>query len=852
MSFSNTSVLISQQVPEFIREEYPLFVDFIKAYYEFLEQEQFDGVTGVSLKNNLTTQLKDIRNVVDVDKSLDQFEDSFLNTFLSLVPKDTQVNKEFLVKNILPLYLSKGIDDSFKLLFKFLFDEEVEINLPKDNILRVSDGKWIIDNSLKIERDVRSVYTGNGSQKEFFLAQSIGFGEASVYINGILKQENVDYEIRKESKKIIFSTAPTNNSIIKIVYTNFDYSLFTNRKIIGVTTGASALVERAVEKIITDNLNFGLPYELFINSKTLSGTFINGEEIRTDIVDSNGNLITITADTFSILTSINVIDGGRSYNVGDPVLVLGGGPTEVAAAEVERVEDFDISRIVVDYGGAGFKNTESTYSGEYLGSTTIAGYIDGINTSHFTANSYTVLGVDQIEGYSNVTIDAADYGMTSALSENVTTRIVDALSKTIVTNLGPITNAFVIFSTKLADQGTVDAIQGALYEAGNTVYDIKAFKSIGRIDVISGGSNYKVGDEIIFTAQTGSFLIGTGAAAAVKKVGPSGEILLVDVQPPRVMGTVNIVNNSINISGTGTDFTAELQIGDKIVIRSQERYINSISSQVDATVNVAFSFDDGTTFANNYKMGSFAQGLVGGTNYSQELLPNVSVVSTAGVGGIIGITSLMSDGEVLRGVLDVLAGRILSIKLTSGGSGYQFIPKVDLSQIGDGKAVAEATLGSTLSTLPGRWTTTDSIISNSERRLQGSNYYFDFSYVTSSLVSFSKYKNILKDLLHPAGFVNYAVYTLIKETKDKESTVSFYSNTRTISGVVSTTNNSIYIIGTGTKFNIANQTGILTIGSNVAVNGQIRTISSFISNTSMTVSSAFTTNSNSQTLIIMT
>ena len=591
---------------------------------------------------------------------------------------------------------------------------------------------------------------------------------------------------------------------------------------------------------------------MFINSKTLSGLFINGEEVRTDVVDSNGNLITLIADTFSILTSINVIDGGRSYNVGDPILVLGGAPTEVAAAEVERVEDFDISRIVVDYGGVGFKNTESVYSGDYLGQTTIAGYIDGINTSHFTANSYTVLGVDQIQGYSNVTIDAADYGMTSPISENITTRIIDAVSKTIVTNLGPITNAFVIFSTKLADQGTVDATQGALYEAGNTVYDIKSFKSIGRIDVFSGGSNYKVGDEVIFTAQTGSFLMGTGAAAAVKQVGPSGEILFIEVQPPRLMGTASVINNSINISGTGTNFTDELQIGDKIVIRSQERYINSITSQVDATVNVAFSFNDGTTYANNYKVGSFSQGLVGGTNYSQELLPNVSVTSTAGIGAAIGVTSLMSDGEVLRGVLDVLAGRILSIKLTSGGSGYQFIPKVDLSQIGDGKAIAEATLGSPFATLPGRWTSTDSIISNSERRIQGSNYYFDFSYVTSSLVSFSKYKNILKDLLHPAGFVNYAVYTLIKETKDKETSVSSYSGSNTISGVVNTTNNSIYIIGTGTRFNIANSRSILTIGSNVAVNGQIRTVNNIISNTSISVSSPFTMNSNSQTLIIMT
>ena len=40
MSFANTSILINRQVPEFVREEYPLFITFLEAYYEFLEQKQ--------------------------------------------------------------------------------------------------------------------------------------------------------------------------------------------------------------------------------------------------------------------------------------------------------------------------------------------------------------------------------------------------------------------------------------------------------------------------------------------------------------------------------------------------------------------------------------------------------------------------------------------------------------------------------------------------------------------------------------------------------------------------------------------------------------------------------------------
>ena len=40
MSDKLTSLLVNHQVPEFVREEYPLFISFLEAYYEYLEQKQ--------------------------------------------------------------------------------------------------------------------------------------------------------------------------------------------------------------------------------------------------------------------------------------------------------------------------------------------------------------------------------------------------------------------------------------------------------------------------------------------------------------------------------------------------------------------------------------------------------------------------------------------------------------------------------------------------------------------------------------------------------------------------------------------------------------------------------------------
>jgi len=848
MSFANTSLLINRQVPEFVREEYPLFISFLEAYYEFLEQKQPGQL------NDLTRQAKNLRNISDVDLSIEQFETSFFNTFASLIPRDSLVSRDFLIKNVLPLYLSKGNEASFKLLFRMLYNDEVTFSFPKNNVLRASDGKWEIDTILKIETNVRSIHTGNGSKTIFEIAQSVDANEIDVFVDSVLKTHGTDYFIRKETQKIVFTTAPASNSTIEVFYNDFKIDLLNNRKLTGLTSGATAIVEKAVPKVITDRLNFGLPFEIFISPKTLIGSFENGEKIECDIIGLNDTLITIVADTFSVLARINVTDGGSSYNVGDLALILGGGATDIASAEVESVTDGFTTRIVVDYGGAGFKLASIITSSNTPGSTIITGAVDGVNTSHTTANSYIVIGTDIIQSFNgntnavNTLISAANYGFPGPYTENVNTRIIDALTQLEVTDLGPITNAVILFSNVSVNTATLDS-QGALYAAGNSFFDIKDFGSIGRIDINPGGSGsgYKIGDEINF----GSSVSGSGAAAAVRTVNATGAIVTTQIQPPRITGTANVLNNTVEIIGTGTNFTSDLQIGDKIVIRSQERFINAISSTTSANVNVAFSWTDGTTYANNYKVGSFSKGLVGGTNYVQNSFPTITVsTASGGSGANLSITALMGNGERLRAFTDTIAGQITSIILTSTGSGYKYIPQVDLTNSGDGSAIAEAILGASQSALPGRWTTTDSIISSSERRLQGNDYYLDFSYVTSSLTSFIKYKEILKQLLHPAGFINYAN---LEKSKDINSNnlVLNVETSNTISGFVNTTNSSIYIVGTGTRFNIANTNGIISVGSNVAVNGQIRTISSIISNTNLSVSSAFTMNSSSQTLIIL-
>ena len=839
MSNLKTSVLISRQIPEYIRDEYPTFINFVEAYYEFLETKQS------SANNDLVTAAKDLRTNFDVDASIDQFEDNFFNTYANLLPRDVRVDKATLIKNVLPLYLSKGSEKSFKFLFRMLFDEELDIIYPKNNVLRASAGNWVVDNKLRINQDIATVYTCDGTVKTFILAQFSNANDITVYVNGVVQSSG--FSLRKEYRKIIFDTAPANGSVVRIVYQAFNIDLLNNRKITGVSSGATAIVERASRRIITDQLNLGLPIELIISTKTLSGNFQNGEVVNTDIVDSNGVLISVQATTFSIIRRINIINGGNSYNVGDVVVVSGGGSTVDATAIIDDVFEGYIDNINVNSGGAVFTDASGiNVSGNASAFLSIV--VDGIDVSGANAGNVYGISTDTISDFPGLNILAANYGFTGqkVINSNSTTRISDALTFQNLT-VGPISNVKILLSTTPTTVTPVlDAI-GATYQvANNTVtHTAKGFGSIGRFKINSGGSGYIPGDEIIFGPNP-RMCFGSGAAAVVSRTSATGAITRIEVQPPRIAGTANIVSTNAYVTGTGTFFGSELKVNDRVVINNESRFVDTIYSDTSMRVNVAF-----LTTATNRNVGLYDKLPLGGINYVANSFPAVTVLSPTGTSANIEIFCLASDGEQLSAANSIAQpGSILSVRIISPGSGYQFLPIVDLSGKGSGTATANAEIERSYLATDGRWTSTESILSAADRRLAGSKYYIDYSYVTSSTVEFTKYKKILKELLHPVGFVNYANYNrtseIVGNTIDTAN-VSFI----TISGTVNV-NSSIYVTGINTRFNIANTKGILTIGSHISVNNQIRTISSIQSNTVLTVSSPFTQYANYQTIFIST
>ena len=744
MADQKTSLLINSQVPEFVREEHPTFIAFLEAYYEYLETKQGSD------DNDLLTKSKELRYISDVDSSIDDFQSNFFDTYANLVPRDVQVDKSILIKHLLPLYLAKGNEKSFKLLFRLLYNEDLEILQPKTNILRASDGKWLVENAFRISNDVYSTYTGNGTTKTFKLAHVSAQNEISVYVDGILQTSG--YFVRKETRKLVFTTAPANNSEIEVLYKDFDFSILVNRKITGVTSGATALVERTAQKTSGGVSSF----ELYINTKTLLGTFENGENALLDVIDPvDGTLITIKVLGLSNLRTINVIDGGASYNVGDTVTITGGGATEDAEAIVSEVFSGVINKIAALAGGAGFKVGSNVNVVGLAANSALTLAIDGVDVSgQNTANTFTV-NTDRISDFASINISDSDYGFNASVipaGENANTQLIDAFSFTTLTSIGAITNVAILFSnTTFASPPTLDA-DSAQYVANGTTHFILSSHSLGRIQINNGGDGYQIGDEILFYNQPMSF--GIGAAAAVTNVSSSGAITKVEFQPSRIVGTANTFGNTnVTVIGTNTLFEEDLRVGDMIMINNQSRYINSISSNTSLNVNVNFTY--ATT---GKKIGVFGKHLIGGQNFSADKLPTINVSSTSGANANLSIIALMGDGENLYGSADKDLGEILKIRIINPGSGYEYPPQIDLTAHGDGTATANADVEASYVTFPGRWTTSDSILSSSERVIQGREYYVDYSYVLSSSVEFNKFKEIFKNLIHPAGFIQYAEY----------------------------------------------------------------------------------------------
>jgi len=143
------SNFVPDRLPEFVRVDHPTLVSFLSAYYEWL---------GLKRNSGKILSPMDMHDIPDIDSTLDQFIDHFKQEYLLNFPENLAINKKTndpvdprrLLKNIKQFYLAKGTEKSYEFLFRILYDTAVEFYYPKQDILRLSSGRWTQNNYLRI------------------------------------------------------------------------------------------------------------------------------------------------------------------------------------------------------------------------------------------------------------------------------------------------------------------------------------------------------------------------------------------------------------------------------------------------------------------------------------------------------------------------------------------------------------------------------------------------------------------------------------------------------------------------------------------------------------------------------
>jgi hypothetical protein len=145
---------IPGQLSSHINEEYPLFVEFLSGYYEWLEGT-----------DSPYYQLRNHLSALDLKESLDGYATHLKNEYLSTIPEKVLADKEILIKHSKQFFQSLGSEKSFQFLFKILYNEDIELYYPKNDILRASNATWIDNENL--------MYVSNSGNVNNFLYRRI-------------------------------------------------------------------------------------------------------------------------------------------------------------------------------------------------------------------------------------------------------------------------------------------------------------------------------------------------------------------------------------------------------------------------------------------------------------------------------------------------------------------------------------------------------------------------------------------------------------------------------------------------------------------------------------------------------
>lgn len=480
-----------------------------------------------------------------------------------------------------------------------------------DTFMKYIPANIVVDKNLLI-KNIKDFYRAKGSEKATRFLMRVLFDEEIEFYypkKDVLRASDGKWFIQRSLR--ITDTQKANVS---------DSSLLTLEKFIGtqitgLTSTATALVEK-VDRFFEQGTQID---ELILSN--INRTFINGEKIYSIATDNTY----LSSNIFGgIVNTINITNAGTGYQIGDPVIILSNTGSG-ACAFVASVTTGNIASISVLNGGAGYtvNSAVSITGGGGSGATANVLSVDLSESIH--PNSYNIVS-STISLEAGTPINNAVYSNLN--SSNVNSTIANAVNYWTYSNTGPVVQVLVLSS------GSGYSTKPDLTVQANTV--IYNLGILGRMEIVNGGQNYQIGDQIEFINVLGGY--GVGALGNVTNVDSAQSNAISEVRfiqmPGHIIGGAGYSENYLPranvISTTGN--------GANIVVKSilsSGANLTSVSSSIGAIQRIVIQ----------------SRGVNYGTNTTADLSQSGDGTANATVSIVEGVYSypgryLNDDGHI--------------------------------------------------------------------------------------------------------------------------------------------------------------------------------------------------------------
>ena len=299
------SPFIANQFPSIYKEEGPLFIAFVKAYFEWLESQ-----------DQVIYDSRRLLEYRDIDKTIDVFINNFKKKYMFPIPEDIAGDKVLLQKHIKEIYGSKGTERGLKLLFQLLFADNISVYKPGDDVFRLSDGDWNRDIYLEVSyKPFNSLFVG-----EFIRGRISG---ARAYVES-------------------FQTKYINNKNINIFYLTDVVGNFRHDEV--VLIDESKLPDGEVPSVTAINSPkiIGSMTEVDVSNRSSPFGYTVGDILEVQGRGSRGKVVVTKLKELDGTISFNLEDGGSGYTVNNTVFLIKG----------------PVTGLVVEAGGSGYSNTD--------------------------------------------------------------------------------------------------------------------------------------------------------------------------------------------------------------------------------------------------------------------------------------------------------------------------------------------------------------------------------------------------------------------------------------------------------------------------------------------------------------